>query len=81
MDRGYTLLWRKVWDNPVLKNRGKRFSRLEAWLYLVNVAARGVPSLLDALSEFNFSGHGSTSIPCPYLAVSQWKMGALYLRI
>jgi hypothetical protein len=41
MDRGYTLVWRKVWDNPVLKERGKRFSRLEAWLYLVNVAARG----------------------------------------
>jgi hypothetical protein len=42
LNRGYTLLWRKVWNNPVLHERVKRFSRLEAWLYLVNVMARGV---------------------------------------
>ncbi len=55
MDRGYTLLWRKVWDNPVLKERGKRFSRLEAWLYLVNVQARGIPSEGLGRGEFRAS--------------------------
>ncbi len=42
MERGWTRLWRKTWDNPVLKERGKRFSRMEAWLHIVNVLARGV---------------------------------------
>ena len=42
MNRGYTFLWRKTWANPVLQEKGKRFSRLEAWLYLTNVLATGV---------------------------------------
>ncbi len=52
MNRGYTLLWRKCWDNPVLKDRGKRFSKFEAWLYLVNVCARGMAS--DGLERGEF---------------------------
>jgi hypothetical protein len=39
MNRGYTCLWRKIWSNPILAEPGKRFSRLEAWLYIVNVLA------------------------------------------
>jgi hypothetical protein len=42
MNRGYTFLWRKTWANPVLQERGKKFSRLEAWLYMTNVLAAGV---------------------------------------
>ena len=41
MNRGYTLLWRKIWSNPLLCEPGKLFSRLEAWLYLINVLAAG----------------------------------------
>jgi hypothetical protein len=42
MQRGYTLLWRKVWANPVLCEPGRKFSRLEAWLYIINVQAAGM---------------------------------------
>ncbi len=42
MNRGYTFLWRKTWTNPILQEKGKKFSRLEAWLYLTNVLAAGV---------------------------------------
>ncbi len=41
MRRGYTLLWRKIWANPLLVEPGKKLSRLEAWLYIVNVLAAG----------------------------------------
>jgi hypothetical protein len=39
--RGYTCLWRKIWSNTVLAEPDKRFSRLEAWLYITNVLAAG----------------------------------------
>jgi hypothetical protein len=42
MNRGYTCLWRKTWANPVLQENGKKFSRLEAWLYMTNVLAAGM---------------------------------------
>jgi hypothetical protein len=42
MHRGYTFLWRKTWSNPVLQEKGKKFSRIEAWLYLTNVMATDV---------------------------------------
>jgi hypothetical protein len=42
MESGYTLLWRKAWKNPVLHEKGRVFSKFEAWLYLVNVVANGV---------------------------------------
>ena len=41
MYRGYTCLYRKVWSNAILAESGKRFSRLEAWLYITNVLATG----------------------------------------
>jgi len=37
MNRGYTLLWRKIWSNSLLCDPGGKFSRLEAWLYIINV--------------------------------------------
>jgi hypothetical protein len=42
MNRGYTLLWRKTWANPLLCGPGKKFTWLEAWLYLTNVLATGI---------------------------------------
>jgi hypothetical protein len=41
MHRGYTCLWRKIWSNAVLAEPGKRFSRLEAWLFIINELAAG----------------------------------------
>ena len=41
MYRGYTCLYRKIWSNTILAEPGKRFSRLEAWLYITNVLATG----------------------------------------
>ena len=54
MNRGYTLLWRKTWANPVLQEKGKRFSRLEAWLYLTNVLAAGMDDEAAALKRGEF---------------------------
>jgi hypothetical protein len=36
---GYTLLWRKIWINLLLREPGKKISRLEASLYIINVQA------------------------------------------
>jgi hypothetical protein len=55
MNRGYTFLWRKTWANPVLQEKGKRFSRLEAWLYLTNVLATGVDAADAGLRRGEFS--------------------------
>ncbi len=41
MNRGYTLLWRKIWTNPLLCEPGRKFCRLEAWLYITNFLAAG----------------------------------------
>jgi hypothetical protein len=41
MYRGFTFLWRKIWSNAVLVEPGKRFSRMEAWLYITNALAAG----------------------------------------
>ncbi len=41
MNRGYTLVWRKAWANPLLCGAGKKFTRLEAWLHLTNVLTTG----------------------------------------
>ena len=42
MHRGYTCIWRKIWTNRVLIEPGRRFSRLEAWLYITNALAAGM---------------------------------------
>jgi hypothetical protein len=54
MQRGYTLLWRKVWANPLLCKPGKKFSRLEAWLYIINVLAAGVDDEKSGLMRGEF---------------------------
>jgi hypothetical protein len=72
MYRGYTCLYRKIWSNAILAEPGKRFSRLEAWLYITNVLAAGkdneatglkrgeyVASVRQLAETFNWS-RGST---------------------
>lgn len=56
MSKGYIKLWRKVLDNPVLHERGKRYSRMEAWIYLCLIA-RGTDDTDGILKrgEFCFS--------------------------
>ncbi len=54
MNRGYTLIWRKLWANPVLFEPGKKFSRLEAWLYLTNVLAAGIDDESAGLKRGEF---------------------------
>ena len=54
MRRGYVLLWRKIWANPVLQEREKRFSRMEAWLYLTSVLATGVDDPDSGLKRGEF---------------------------
>ena len=55
MNRGYTLLWRKIWSNPVLTEPGRKFSRLEAWLYIINVLASGKDDESYGLKRGEFS--------------------------
>jgi hypothetical protein len=52
--RGYTLIWRKLWANPLLCEPGKKFSRLEAWLYVTNILATGVDDPDGGLSRGEF---------------------------
>ena len=54
MHRGYTFLWRKIWSNAVLAEPGKRFSRLEAWLYITNALATGVDDRAAGLKRGEF---------------------------
>ncbi len=54
MHRGYTCLWRKIWSNSVLAEPGRRFSRLEAWLYITNVLAAGKDDPVAGLKRGEF---------------------------
>ena len=54
MNRGYTLLWRKIWANPLLAEPGRKFSRLEAWLYIINVLAVGMDDDKSGLKRGEF---------------------------
>jgi hypothetical protein len=54
MKRGSTFLWRKTWTNPLFKEDGKRFSRLEAWLYMTNVLAVGMDDEAAGLKRGEF---------------------------
>ena len=54
MDLGYTLLHRKFWRNEILQEKGKPFSRREAWLYLTNVLARGTDDPETGLKRGEF---------------------------
>lgn len=44
MKRGYIRLYRKIDQCAVLQERGKRYSRKEAWIHLVMNEAVGVPT-------------------------------------
>jgi len=55
MNRGYALLWRKVWANPLLCEPGKKFSRLEAWPYIINALAAGKENEKTGLSRGEFA--------------------------
>jgi hypothetical protein len=55
LNRGYTLLWRKIWSNPVLVEPGRKFSRLEAWLYIINVLASGKDDESSGMKRGEFS--------------------------
>jgi hypothetical protein len=37
LNRGYTLLWRKIWSNTILMEPERKFSRLEARLYIIDL--------------------------------------------
>ncbi len=55
MDRGYIKLWRKVNDCKALKERGKVFSKLEAWIHIVMVLAHGIETDNFGRGEFEAS--------------------------
>jgi hypothetical protein len=56
VNRGYTLIWRKLWANPLFCEPGKKFTRLEAWLYLTNILATGIDDLDTGLARGEFRG-------------------------
>jgi hypothetical protein len=71
MDFGYTHLHRKIWKNPVLQEKNKRFSRLEAWLYLNNALAQGM--------DRNGLKRGEFKASYRYLAgIWNWSIDAVY---
>jgi len=41
-DRGFVHLARKFWDNEILKEKGRPFSKREAWLYIFSNLANGI---------------------------------------
>lgn len=53
--KGFVLLWRKFWDNPILKENGKSFSKREAWLYLFSNLANGIDRNGIPRGEFEVS--------------------------
>jgi hypothetical protein len=57
MHRGYTCLWRKIWSNTVLAEPDKKFSRLEAWLYIFNVLAAGKNDEISGLQRGGFTAN------------------------
>ena len=65
MHRGYTLLWRKTWSNPILCESGRKFTRLEAWLYIANVLAAGVDDAAAGLKRGEHVPVGTQEgLPC-----------------
>ena len=54
-----TYLRRKVWSNPLLCDPWKKFSRLEAWLYLTNVLAAGVDDQAAGLKRGELSARSN----------------------
>jgi hypothetical protein len=54
MNRGYTPLWRKIWANPLLCEPGRKFSRPEAWIYIINVLPTGLDNEKTGLKRGEF---------------------------
>jgi hypothetical protein len=57
MTCGYTLPWREFWAKPVLSDQGRKFSRLEAWLYLTNALAAGMDDQEAGLPDGTIRAH------------------------
>jgi len=55
MDRGYIKLWRKIDDCEALRERGKVFSKKEAWIHILMVMAQGVDKGEVLRGEFEAS--------------------------
>jgi hypothetical protein len=73
MHRGYTCVWRKVWSNAVLAEPGKRFSRIEAWLYITNVLAAGMDDEAAGLKRGEFVASIRQLTEC-----FNWSIGAVH---
>ena len=73
MHRGYTCLWRKIWSNAVLIEPGKRFSRLEAWLYITNALAAGIDDEAAGLKRGEFIASVRQCAACFH-----WSIGAVH---
>ena len=73
MNRGYIHFWRKTWDNKVLHERSKRFSRLEAWLWIISIETRGVDDAEIGLRRGEFEAS------IRFLARAwRWSVGAVH---
>jgi hypothetical protein len=73
MHRGYTSLWRKIWSNPVLTEPKRRFSRLEAWLYVTNVLAAWMDDQAAGLKRGEFTASIRQCAECFH-----WSIGAVH---
>jgi hypothetical protein len=73
MHRGYTCLWRKIWANAILAEPAKRFSRLEAWLYITNVLAIGINDSAAGLKRGEF-----TASVRQLAGYFNWSIGAVH---
>ena len=72
MHRGYTCLWRKIWSNAILAEPERRFSRLEAWLYITNVLAAGMDDAAAGLKRGEFVASVRQCAEC-----FNWSIGAV----
>lgn len=71
MNRGYTRLYRKIWDNQLFKQANHKFSKLEAWLHIVNILANGI--------ERDGLGRGEFEASYGYMARAwRWSKASVY---
>ena len=71
MDRGYVRLWRKIRDCEVLHERGKVYSKYEAWLDIIMNQANGI--------ERDGIGRGEFQASYRYLARAwNWDVAKTY---
>jgi len=54
MELGHIHLARKIWNNPVLREPGRPFSRREAWLWIISIQARGTDDAKTGLKRGEF---------------------------